>query len=162
MYPIAEKHIEEHAKWNQKDYDLMTGIMIGIDTSQPAAGHGLLRMPGILLSDQISAENKKAILTREFGIRMSEQLNKEMTHMCNLSEGVFAHGIEQGIKKGIKKGIKQGIEEGVEKTSYQCIKNLMETCKISVSEAMNNLKIPKDDQPKYKKWIEEGKNRSGF
>ncbi len=159
MYPIAEKHIEGHAKWNQKDYDLMTGIMIGIDTSQPAAGHGLLRMLGILLSDQISAENKKAILTREFGIRMSEQLNKEMNHMCNLSEGVFAHGIEQGIKKGIK----QGIEEGVEKTSYQCIKNLMETCKISVSEAMNNLKIPKDDQPKYRKWIEEGKKiEAGF
>ena len=55
--------------------------------------------------------------------------------MCNLSEGVFAHGIEQA--------------------SYQCIKNLMETCKISVSEAMNNLKIPKDDQPKYKKWIKD-------
>ena len=89
IYPIAEKHIEGHAKWNQKDYELMTGIMIGIDTSQPAAGHGLLRMFGILLSDQISAENKKAILTREFGIRMSEQLNKEMTHMGRLSEGVF-------------------------------------------------------------------------
>ncbi len=143
IYPIADKHIEGHAKWNQKDYELMTGIMNGIDTRQPAAGHGLLRMLGILLSDQISAENKKAILTREFGIRMSEQLNKEMTHMCNLSEGVFAHGI------------KQGIEEGVEKTSCQHIRNLMETCKISVSEAMNNLKIPKDDQPKYKKWIED-------
>lgn len=146
MYPIAEKHIEGYAKWNQKDYDLMTGIMIGIDTSRPAAGHGLLRMLGILLSDQISAENKKAILTREFGIRMSEQLNKEMTHMCNLSEGVFAHGVEQGV----------------EKTSYQCIRNLMKNSKLSIDEAMNTLEISKDDQPKYKKWIEEGKNRSGF
>lgn len=60
IYPIAEKHIERHAKWNQKDYALMTGIMIGIDTSQPAAGHGLLRMLGILLSDQISAEKQKS------------------------------------------------------------------------------------------------------
>lgn len=142
IYPIADKHIEGHAKWNQKDYELMTGIMNGIDTRQPAAGHGLLRMLGILLSDQISAENKKAILTREFGIRMSEQLNKEMTHMCNLSEGVFAHGIEQA--------------------SYQCIRNLMKNSKLSIDEAMNTLEISKDDQPKYKKWIEEGKNRSGF
>ncbi|WP_305153613.1 hypothetical protein, partial [uncultured Dubosiella sp.] len=72
--------------------------------------------------------------------------NKEMTHMCNLSEGVFAHGVEQGV----------------EKTSYQCIRNLMKNSKLSIDEAMNTLEISKDDQPKYKKWIEEGKNRSGF
>lgn len=49
--------------------------------------------------------------------------------------------LEEGLKQGIQQGIRQGVEDG--------IRNLMETMKLSLNQAMDALKIPADEQPMY-------------
>ena len=49
--------------------------------------------------------------------------------------------LEEGLQQGIQQGIRQGVEDG--------IRNLMETMKLSLNQAMDALKIPADEQPMY-------------
>ena len=61
--------------------------------------------------------------------------------MCNLGMAVELKGVEQGIT--------QGIEKGKEQTLLESIKNLMETLNLNVQQAMDALKIPKEEQAHY-------------
>ncbi len=59
-----------------------------------------------LLSSK-SAEEKKRILTDEYGMVMTAELEGRLQIMCNLSENIEANGIKKGIKEGIKEGVRQ-------------------------------------------------------
>lgn len=61
--------------------------------------------------------------------------------MCNLREGVF----EKGVQKGIEKGRLEGRLEG----EISFLKTLMQSMNLTAEEAMNALKIPDEDRPKY-------------
>lgn len=64
--------------------------------------------------------------------------------MCELLDKYIAIGIEQGIEKGIERG---------EHLLSDAIRNLMETTKWTVEQAMDALKIPNEDREKYLKLI---------
>ena len=59
----------------------------------------------VLLSSSRAAAEKKKILEEEFGVAMSEELEREVLIMCNLSQGVKAEGREEGIGIGREEGI---------------------------------------------------------
>ena len=58
----------------------------------------------VLLSSTRSGSEKK-ILKEEFGIAMSEELEREVLEVCNLSQGVRAEGREEGRQEGRIEGI---------------------------------------------------------
>ena len=72
---------------------------------------------------------------------MIEGIEEEVTEMCNLGEAIEQMGIEKGMEKGMK--------QGHESSLLQSIKNLMDSMKWSAQQAMDALKIPKDEQEKY-------------
>lgn len=90
--------------------------------------HILISLLEKLLS-QTNAEEKKRILTDEYGMVMTMELEGRIRTMCNLSENIEAKGIEQGIEKGIErgieKGIEQGIEQGIEKERLAAIQRML-------------------------------------
>ena len=49
------------------------------------------------------AQCKRVLSQKE--LHMSDQLGKEMHLMCNLSDLVEEHGIQQGMKRGVQSGI---------------------------------------------------------
>ena len=65
----------------------------------------------------------------DFSIGMTKTLEREVSIMCDLSEGVEEKGIEKGILLSIR--------------------NLMETMGWSVEQAMEVLKIPEEEKSKY-------------
>ena len=54
----------------------------------------------VLLSSTRSGSEKKKILEEEFGVAMSEELEREVLEVCNLSQGVRAEGREEGRQEG--------------------------------------------------------------
>ena len=72
---------------------------------------------------------------------MTEDIEEEVREMCNLGEAIEQMGIEKGMEKGMK--------QGHESSLLQSIKNLMDSMKWSAQQAMDALKIPKDEQEKY-------------
>lgn len=67
---------------------------------------------GVLLSSSRANTEKKKILEEEFGVAMSDELEREVLIMCNLSQGVKAEGREEGRIEGRKEGRKEGRREG--------------------------------------------------
>ena len=58
------------------------------------------------------AAEKKKMLSEEFNIDMTEEIDQEVSCMCNLSEGIFEKGIQAGIVKGRAEGMDAGIAKG--------------------------------------------------
>jgi hypothetical protein len=56
----------------------------------------VLKLLNALFSTELSAEAKKKILSDEFHIAMTEELETEVDDMCNLSRGIVEEGIRQG------------------------------------------------------------------
>ena len=70
-------------------------------------------MLSTLLSDKIKADEKKQKLEKEYGIKMSKELESEVSSMCNLSEAIEERGIEQGIERGRMYTIYDFIQSGM-------------------------------------------------
>ena len=68
----------------------------GVDGEYPA---DLVRLLRVLLSSKIEKDEKKQILSEEYDIPMTRELESEVLEMCNLSKGIK----EQGeLKKAVK------------------------------------------------------------
>ncbi len=76
----------------------------------------------VLLSSTRSGSEKKKILEEEFGVAMSEELEREVLEVCNLSQGVRAEGREEGRQEGRIEGIGITI---VDKSEYQKLMNFI-------------------------------------
>ena len=136
QYSIQEENLIGEFGENVEYYDLLTGIIICLgDVDDKMTG--ILKLLEVLLSSERGTKEKKKILQEEFGIRMTQELEREVSEMCNLSDGV-----EQ---KGIAKGRTYGIVEGIA-TSIQ---NLMESMGWSIEQAMDALQIPTEERQTY-------------
>ena len=76
-----------------KKYDLITVVMLCLGDPDRLEQDSILRLLSVLLSDETKKEKKKQILRDDFNIPMTETLERSLTIVCNLSEGVEARGI---------------------------------------------------------------------
>ncbi len=91
--------------------DLIKGIIINIRSREnvKSSKNILISMLENLFA-QTNIEEKKRILTEEYGMIMTTELEGRIQTMCNLSENIKAIGIEEGIEKGIEKERLNAIE----------------------------------------------------
>ena len=140
QYSIQEENLIGEFDENVEYYDLLTGIIICLgDVDDKMTG--ILKLLEVLLSSERGTKEKKKILQEEFNIKMTQELEREVSEMCNLSEGVE----QKGIAKGIAKGRTYGIVEGIATS----IRNLMESMGWSIEQAMDALQIPTEERNVY-------------
>ena len=140
-YRMVEEHLVGEATEPVKNYDLLSIIMVCLGGPIGENYDGILRMLDVLLSSETSEAEKRKILQDDYDIQMTQTMEREVSTMCNLSQGVM------------KKGMEKGRAEGVAETTLTSIKNLMETLGLSVDAAMAALKVPEVDRPKYSKQL---------
>ena len=115
----------------------------------------------VLFTGRYAAKEVIQILEDEYEFAHAHTMERTVSEMCNLSQGIFeegmekgmAQGIERGIEKGMEKGIAQGIERGTNRERLQNIRSLMETTGWPAEQVMTAMKIPAADQPKYLKLL---------
>ena len=95
-YSLTEKHHVGKVEEIEEYYDLMSAIVVCLGKNEDETEHELLRLLDVLLSSEKKAKEKKVILENEFQIPMTEKMETEVAHMCNLSDGVEQRGIEKG------------------------------------------------------------------
>lgn len=105
----------------------MTAIIICI--GDPDSSSGILKLLEVLLSSEKAISDKKQILQDEFAIQITEELQKEVSDMCNLSKGIEEKGIRTGI--------------------FHSIYNLMESMNWAADKAMDALQIPLEERSQY-------------
>ena len=104
-YSIRPEQLIGNATEKSENYDLMSVVTICLGKPDAENYTGILKFLDVLLSSSRAAAEKKKILEEEFGVAMSEELEREVLIMCNLSQGVKAEGREEGIGIGREEGI---------------------------------------------------------
>jgi hypothetical protein len=115
-YGMSENFIVGEAKEDVEHYDLMNVIMLYLDLKRKRVKQDtqyILKFLHILLSNKIKPDEKKKILTNDFKMDMSNNIDEELKDMCNLSEGLIEEGREERALKTILLMLKDG--EPVEK-----------------------------------------------
>ena len=77
-------------------------VLIGLSKEIPEHNemYELHRLLGALLSQELTINEKLNILGKEYEIPMDENFRKDVSVMCNLSQGIEEKGINKGIKEG--------------------------------------------------------------
>lgn len=108
LYRMGKYDIVGALPSEKRNYDKLLVIVITLNEKVKENQRGLHRLLNVLLSPTLAFEEKKKILTGEFGIEMEREMGKEMERMCNLSEAIEERGIEKGMAEGLANGLKQG------------------------------------------------------
>ena len=132
-YFIKEENLVGSAKEETENYDLITAVVICLGHSEDDKYEGVLKLLDVLLSSEKAPEEKKQILQDDFDIKMTRTLESEVQSMCNLSKGIEEKGRQAGMIDGI----------------LVSVKNLMDSMGWSAEQAMNVLRVSKEDQEKY-------------
>ena len=136
-YVIRKEDLVGEMREKKENYDLLTVVMVYIGTEEEENYSGVLRLLDVLFTSRISAGRKLEILQREFGIRMTEELETEVESMCNLSDLVERRGIEQGAAQA----------------NARAVKNLMDRLKLTEEEAMQVLRLSEADREKCRRFL---------
>ena len=94
--------------------DLLNIIMICLAKELPEHDetYELHRLLGALLSRELTVDEKLDIIGNEYDIPLEENFRKDMSTMCNLSQGVKEEGIAIGRREGLEEGRREGYAEG--------------------------------------------------
>lgn len=109
-YAIREENMIGTLTEKREHYDLMTVIMICLGDPKKAQSD-LLKMLGILFSDEKSAAEKRQILQEELDIKMTKSVESEVAEVCNYGDYVWMKGVTHGEKQGEARGEARGGEK---------------------------------------------------
>lgn len=146
-YSITEECMVGEEKEKKENYDLMTAVIICLGDSENEHYSGIIKLLDVLLSDEQDPQKKKHILEEDFSVKMTRDLEREVSLMCNLSKGIE----DRGMEKGLEQGLEQGMEHGL----LSSIRNLMETMSWSSGQAMDTLKIPRENRERYEQLLKQ-------
>lgn len=84
-------------EWKGK-MDLLNIVMIGLSNELPEHDekYELHRLLGTLLSEELTVEERLDIIENEYDIPIEENIRKDVSVMCNLSQGIEDKGIAIG------------------------------------------------------------------
>ena len=82
--------------------NLLNIIMLGLAKKLPEHDdtYELHRLLGALLSQELTVDEKLNIIGNEYDIPIEENFRKDVSVMCNLSQGIEERGIEIGRTEG--------------------------------------------------------------
>lgn len=132
-YRMVEENVVGDVQEKTEDYDLLSLVMIGLGDANEKNYDGILKLLGVLLSSKATPAEKKQILQDEFNIPMTQTMDREVSLLCNLSQGVWKDGEAHGLEKGI----------------LASIQNLMRNTGWPIEKALSVLEVPKDEWKQY-------------
>ena len=101
---VSETYYSVYWKGN---LDLLNIVMIGLAEELPEHDemYELHRLLGALFSQVLTQEERLELLDKEYNIPIEDSIRKDVSVMCNLSQGIKEAGIAEGMEKGMKKVI---------------------------------------------------------
>jgi len=82
-YSITEECMVGEEKEKKENYDLMTAVVICLGDSENEHYSGIIKLLDVLLSDEQDPQKKKHILEEDFSVKMTRDLEREVSLMCN-------------------------------------------------------------------------------
>ena len=99
QYSIQEENLIGEFGDNVEYYDLLTGIIICLGDAEDEMSWDTKASGSTIIIGEKSRKRREKSLQEEFEIKMTQELEREVSEMCNLSEGVEQKGIAKGITR---------------------------------------------------------------
>ena len=138
-FKVTEELLHGTFHEDVKNYDLMTIVLLNLGYG--TMSHDLLNILHLIFLDMLKTEQKADILLNDYGIKLTRDMREEIDRMGGL--------MEPAIKFAAMKAAEEAAEETKESERLSSIRNIMETLHLTAQQAMDALKIPVDEQPKY-------------
>lgn len=149
-YRLSENCLVGDVKEDKQKYELMAVFILYLGDERDKNYYGILKLLEVLLSPRRTPEEKKRILQEEFGIAMTMEMEREVSGMKSLGQGIadraYTRGIAHGINQGVSRGIEQGRIQGIEQNVVQNIRNLMRNMNWSAEQSVIALGVPDKDR----------------
>ena len=84
----------------RKNYDLMRVIVMRLGSQGEESEDDAIRLLSKVFSENITADDKKRVLSEEFNIAVTDSMEQEVERMCNLSDGLEERCMARGFAKG--------------------------------------------------------------
>ena len=112
-YRIRQENIVGQFPDNRR-YDLLSSIFICLsdDIVEESNTYRLHRLLETFFSTDLEKEQKKAILENEYAITLNCEMDRSVSEMCNVSEGILQRGIERGIEQKLVSLICRKLRKG--------------------------------------------------
>ncbi|MCD7855232.1 MAG: hypothetical protein LUG66_06420 [Clostridiales bacterium] len=136
-FSLKEQNLIGEAKYNFKDYDLLDIVMVCLGERDSENYKNCLKLIEVITSSDLSAQERLNIMKNDFNIKITKNIEEEVTTMCNVS-----YGIERKAKN-----------KGREETLVETLKKLMKNLGIDIDQAMKLVEIPESDYSKYRRLI---------
>lgn len=137
-YRMMEERLHGKYHAEQWQYNILNVVMLYLGDRKTQ--DDLIEMLRIIFKEKAPARVKKQQLEEAYGIRLTEDETKELSKMCNLSEGLYNSGFNDGTY-------------GRAKTD---LRNLIESTGWSLAKAMEMLRIPPEEKENLEKELQKG------
>ena len=108
-YHMKEKNIVGSVEAERQHYDLLNVVMICLGKKKYTELTGLLRLLNMMMVDNyLTKQQKRQILTDEFDVEITPELEKGVAKMCNLSEGIEKNGRDKANEASARRMIAAG------------------------------------------------------
>lgn len=136
-YRLKEEHLLHRYAEPEVNFDLVNIVMVYL--GEKADKDRLVHLLQVLFTESDkTAEEKKQVLTDEYGIEMTQDMEKELRTMCNISLGITEKALKQGWEKGHEKGRAEGRNEGRNEGRHE---GRLDTLRDLVKEGLLSLSI---------------------
>ena len=102
-YSLKPEVLHGHVETKPEDYDILDITVVSLTMDFEKSESPLIRLLGTIFMPVLPFEDKKKRLEEDFHIPMSQELEEDLTTMCNLGDGIYEYGEAQGVTIGEKK-----------------------------------------------------------
>ncbi|MCC8014746.1 MAG: hypothetical protein LIO87_06075 [Eubacterium sp.] len=141
-FSLKEQNVIGEAKYNFAEYDLLEVVMVCLGERDAENYRGALKLLEVITASDLSPKARLDIMQRDFKIRITKNIEEEVTSMCNIS-----YGIE-------RRALNKGKEEGREETLVGTLNNLMRNLGVGIDQAMKIAGLDESEYPKYRRLVE--------
>lgn len=99
-YYFCENRRRGNYQEERKNYDLMRVIVMRLGSQGEESEDDAIRLLSKVFSENITADDKKRVLSEEFNIAVTDSIEQEVERMCNLSDGLEERCMARGFAKG--------------------------------------------------------------
>ena len=105
---MTKEDVLEKSFINEADYDKMEVVVIKLGKDSEYSEDSITGLLSALLSSTMPLERRMEILSGIYRIAMTEEIEREVTKVCNLGDAIKEEGIIEGQVKSLTKFIDNG------------------------------------------------------
>ena len=138
QYRIVEKEVMGKSFINERDYEKMEVVVIGVDEGSDYSARSITGLFSVLFSSKMELEEKKRILSGTYGIAMTKKFESEVEKMGGIGRAYEKAGRIEGLNEGLIQG------------QLRTLNNLIKNGKLSIEDAAESANMTVEEFQKKK------------